>query len=157
MQSLQSTPQSPETLQHISNTSHQRENPSPLSHDEMVSLRELSFLHSREFKIQSGQIGDQGSNITYNNLLCQIEEGLREQFSEVGMVRTQNNQTWTFQGYVKRIMNKDRLTVGELKGFLHSHLVEQSKMELFQELMCAEQKDNETPQQLRCESLDLNR
>lgn len=44
-------------------------------------------------------------------------------------------------------MNKDGLTVGELKGLLHSHLGEQSNMELFQELMCTKQKDNETPQQ----------
>lgn len=45
------------------------------------------------------------------------------------------------------LMNKDDLTVEELKGFLQSHLGGQSSVELFQELMCTKQNDRETPQQ----------
>lgn len=44
-------------------------------------------------------------------------------------------------------MSKDGLTIGELKCFLHSHLGEQSNMELFQEFKSTKQKDSETPQQ----------
>ncbi len=38
------------------------ENSTPLTHDKLLSLRELSYLHRRELKIQGGQIGDQGSD-----------------------------------------------------------------------------------------------
>ncbi|KAK3513116.1 hypothetical protein QTP70_001689 [Hemibagrus guttatus] len=42
-----------------------------------------------------------------------------------------------------------------LKGFLYSHLGEQSTMELFQELMCTKHKDNETPQQFLYRAIGL--
>lgn len=145
-QTLQPAPHSLVRSQHISNTNHQKEHSTPMTHDKMVSLRELSNLHRREFKIQGGQIGDQGSDITYNNVCRQIEEGLKEQFSESEIVRAVLRAIKP-GNFKDMLMNKDELTVGELKGFLHSHLGEQSNMELFQELMCTKQKDNETPQQ----------
>lgn len=43
--------------------------------------------------------------------------------------------------------NKDDLTITELKSFLQSHLGEKSGTELFQDLMCAKQHENKTPQQ----------
>lgn len=46
------------------------------------------------------------------------------------------------------LTNKDDLTVVELKSFLQSHLGKKSSTELFQDLMCAKQHENETPQQL---------
>ena len=45
------------------------------------------------------------------------------------------------------LINQEDVTVEELKGFLQSHLREKESTELFQELMCAKQNDNETPQQ----------
>ncbi len=45
------------------------------------------------------------------------------------------------------LVNKEGLTIPELKSFLQSHLNERSSSELFQELMCGKQNDNETPQQ----------
>lgn len=45
------------------------------------------------------------------------------------------------------LINKDDLTVTELKGFLQVHLREKNSTELFQELMCGRQDENETPQQ----------
>lgn len=45
------------------------------------------------------------------------------------------------------LVNKEDLTVTELKSFLQSHLREKTSTELFQELMCAKQHENESPQQ----------
>lgn len=45
------------------------------------------------------------------------------------------------------LMNKDHMTVAELKGFLQSHLGDRNSTELFQELMCTKQSEHETPQQ----------
>lgn len=145
-ETLQSTPQSPVRSQHILNTSHHKEHATLIYDDKMVFLRELSFFHRREFKIQGGQIGEQGSDITYNNICRQIEEKLREQFSEVEIVKAVFRAIKP-RNFKDMLLNKDGLTIGELKGFLHSHLGEQNNMELFQELMCTKQKDNQTPQQ----------
>ncbi len=122
------------------------ENLTPLTHDKLLSLRELSYLHRRELKIQGGQIGDQGSDLSYNSVCRQIGDGLKEQFSDAEVVRAVLKviKPGTFKDM---LMNKDDLTVEELKAFLHSHLGEQSNTELFQELMCTKQKDSETPQQ----------
>ncbi|KAJ8011915.1 hypothetical protein DPEC_G00063270 [Dallia pectoralis] len=100
----------------------------------------------RELKIQGGQIGDQGSDLSYNSVCRQIEDGLKEQFSDAEVVRAVLKviKPGTFKDM---LMNKDDLSVEELKAFLHSHLGEQSNTELFQELMCTKQRDNETPQQ----------
>lgn len=40
--------------------------------------RDLSYLQREEFRIQGGQIGDQGSYISYNCVCNQIEEGVKE-------------------------------------------------------------------------------
>ncbi|KAK2852490.1 hypothetical protein Q7C36_007691 [Tachysurus vachellii] len=122
------------------------EHATPLTQDKLLSLRELSYLHRRELKIQEGQIGDQGSDLSYNSVCRQMEDGLKEQFSDAEVVRAVLKviKPGTFKDM---LMNKDDLTVEELKAFLHSHLGEQSNTELFQELMCTKQKDNETPQQ----------
>ncbi|KAK0133562.1 hypothetical protein N1851_030936 [Merluccius polli] len=53
----------------------------------IVSLRELSYLPRREFKVQGGQVGDQSSDISYNNLCKQIDDGIREGFSDSEIVR----------------------------------------------------------------------
>lgn len=142
-----SVPHPPAKSQILSHSSEGRDmlSTSPM-HDRMVSLRELFYLHRREFKIQGGQIGDQGSDINYNNICRQIDEGLKEQFSGAEIVRAVLRVIKP-GNFKDMLMNKDDLTVEELKAFLHSHLGEQSNMELFQELMCTKQKDNETPQQ----------
>lgn len=145
-QTTQPAPLLPIRSRHESNPNCQKEHSTSGSHDKMVSLRELSFLHRKEFKIQGGQIADQGSDITYNSVCRQIEEGLREQFSEAEVVRGVLRVIKP-GNFKDMLMNKEGLTVGELKAFLHSHLGEQSNMELFQELISTKQKDNETPQQ----------
>ncbi len=53
-------------------------------------------------------------------------------------------------------MEKEDLTVQELKGLLQSHLGDKSSTELFQNLMCARQGENENPQQFIV-SLALNK
>lgn len=127
-------------------TKSKSEHPSSVIQDKLVSLRDLSYLHRRELKIQGGQIGDQGSDLSYNSVCRQIEEGLKEQFSDAEVVRAVLRVIKP-GNFKDMLMVKDDLTVDELKDFLHSHLGEQSNTELFQELMCTKQKDNETPQQ----------
>lgn len=112
----------------------------------VVSLRDLPYLPRREFKVQGGQIGDHASDISYNSVCRQIEEGVKDNFKESEIVR----------GVLKIIkpgdfkdmlVNKEDMTIAELKGFLQSHLGERNSTELFQELICAKQKENETTQQ----------
>jgi len=50
--------------------------------DGMVSLRDLSYLQRREFKVQGGQIGDHSSDISYNNVCKQVEEGTKKGFTD---------------------------------------------------------------------------
>lgn len=129
----------------VPDTKGKREGPS-VAQDKLVSLRELSYLHRREFKLQGGQIGDNGSDISYNSVCRQLDEGLKEQFSDAEIVRAVLRVIKP-GNFKDMLMVRDDLTVDELKGFLHSHLGEQSNTELFQELMCTKQKDSETPQQ----------
>lgn len=112
----------------------------------MISLRDLSYLQRREFKVQGGQVGDQSSDISYNNVCKQVEEGIKEGFHDTEIVRgvLRIIKPGTFKDM---LINKDDLTVTELKGFLQAHLREKNSTELFQELMCARQDENETPQQ----------
>lgn len=141
------TPQSPTQPQPMPQNSvrSQAERTTPATRDAVVSLREL-HLHRREFKIQGGQIGDQGSDMSYSSVCRQMDEGLKEQFTDAEVVRAvlRAIKPGTFKDM---LMHKDELTVEELKRFLHTHLGEQSNTELFQELMCTKQKDSETPQQ----------
>lgn len=112
----------------------------------MVSLRELSYLPRREFKVQGGQVGDQSSDISYNNVCKQIDDGIREGFPGAEIVR--GVLKIIRPGIFKEMLiNKDDLMVAELKGFLQTHLREKNSTELFQELMCTKQDENETPQQ----------
>ena len=99
----------------------------------MVSVRELSYLHHREFKMQGGQIGHHTSDITYNNACQQIDEWVQEEFSDLEIVRSVLRIIKP-GNFKDTLMNKDDVTVAELKGFLQSHLRERN--ELFQELMC---------------------
>ncbi|KAL3967300.1 c-opsin [Sarotherodon galilaeus] len=112
----------------------------------MISLRDLSYLQRREFRVQGGQVGDHSSDISYNNICKQMDEGIREGFPDAEMVRgvLRIIKPGTFKDM---LINKDDLTVLELKGFLQAHLREKNSTELFQELMCARQDESETPQQ----------
>ncbi|CAI5668470.1 unnamed protein product [Oreochromis niloticus] len=112
----------------------------------MISLRDLSYLRRREFRVQGGQVGDHSSDISYNNICKQMDEGIREGFPDAEIVRgvLRIIKPGTFKDM---LINKDDLTVLELKGFLQAHLREKNSTELFQELMCARQDESETPQQ----------
>lgn len=112
----------------------------------MISLRDLSYLQRREFRVQGGQVGDHSSDISYNNICKQMGEGIREGFPDAEIVRgvLRIIKPGTFKDM---LINEDDLTVLELKGFLQAHLREKNSTELFQELMCARQDESETPQQ----------
>ncbi|KAL4009661.1 hypothetical protein ACER0C_003513 [Sarotherodon galilaeus] len=76
----------------------------------------------------------------------QIDEGIKEGFTETEVIR--GVLRIVKPGVFKdMLINKDEITVNELKGFLRSHLGEKASTELFQELMCARQSEQETPQQ----------
>lgn len=114
-------------------------------HDRIIPLRDLSLLR-REFKIQGGQIGDQGSDLSYTSICRQIDEGVKERFSEAEILRGVLRAIKP-GNFKDMLIHKDDLTIDELKGFLQSHLGGRSNTELFQELMCTKQNDGETPQQ----------
>lgn len=111
-----------------------------------VTLRDLSYLPRREFKVFGGQIGDNSSEISYNSLIKQINEGIKEGFAEAEIVRgvLRIVKPGTFRDM---LMLKDELSLPELQGFLRSHLGEKATTEMFQELMCARQTEQESPQQ----------
>nr|XP_023671164.1 uncharacterized protein LOC111845760 [Paramormyrops kingsleyae] len=114
--------------------------------EKFVSYKDLPYLHRREFKVQGGQIGDHTSDITYNSLSKQIEEGVRENFSNPEIVRGVLKIVKP-GNFKDMLMNKEDMTVEELKVFLRSHLGDRNSTELLQELMCTKQSDSETPQQ----------
>jgi hypothetical protein len=116
--------------------------------ESMISLRDLQLLpfQPREFRIQGGQIGDSTSDISYTSLTKQIDEGLAANHSENDIIRGVLRVIKP-GNFKDMLVNKDGLTIPELKSFLQSHLNERSSSELFQELMCGKQNDNETPQQ----------
>lgn len=149
----QSRPHSSGLPQQASKTQSDTLQPSPFrqpraqpNHEGMISLRDLSYLQRREFKVQGGQVGDNSSDISYNNICKQMDEGIREGFPDTEIVRgvLRIIKPGTFKDM---LINKDDLTVLELKGFLQAHLREKNSTELFQELMCARQDEHETPQQ----------
>ncbi|KAK0134975.1 hypothetical protein N1851_029210 [Merluccius polli] len=111
-----------------------------------VVLKDLSYLQRRDFKVHGGQVGDQNSDVNYNNISKQIDEGVKEGFAEAEVVRgvLRIIKPGAFKDM---LVNKDSITVSELKGFLRSHLGEKGTTEMFQELMCARQSDQESPQQ----------
>ncbi|XP_035995650.1 uncharacterized protein LOC118563830 [Fundulus heteroclitus] len=114
--------------------------------ERMIPLKDLPFLQRREFKVHGGQIGDQSSEISYNSISKQIDEGLKDGFPETEVVRgvLRIIKPGTFKDMLS---NKDELAVPELKVFLRSHLGEKATTEMFQELMCARQAEQESPQQ----------
>lgn len=83
----------------------------------MVSLQDLSFLQHREFKVHRGQVGDSTSEIIQG-----VPHIIKpEQFEGI-------------------LINKDNLTLSELRSFVWSHLSEvKCGSELFQELMSTKQ------------------
>lgn len=120
--------------------------PAPHNTDDQVFRRELPYLSRREFKVHGGQIGDSTSEISFNSSCRQIEEGLQEHFSESEIIRGVLKITKP-GNFKEMLMEKEDLTVQELKGLLQSHLGDKSSTELFQNLMCARQGENENRQQ----------
>lgn len=119
--------------------------PSPSNTDDQVFRRELTYSSRREFKVHGGQIGDSTSEISFNSLCRQIDEGLQEHFSESEIIR--GVLKITKPGHFREmLMKKEDLTVQELRGLLQSHLGDKSSTELFLNLMCARQGENESPQ-----------
>lgn len=120
--------------------------PSQNTPERVVSLKDLPYLQRREFKVHGGQIGDQSSEVSYSSISRQIDEGVREGFADVEVAR--GVLTIIKPGTFKDMLsNKDDLAVPELKGFLRSHLGKKAPTEMFQELMCARQAEQESPQQ----------
>ena len=112
----------------------------------MVPPRDLPYLQRREFKVHGGQIGDQTSEMSYSSIIKQLNDGIREGFVEAEVVQGALRiiKPGTFKDM---LVNKDEITLPELKGFLRSHLGEKATTEMFQELMCARQSEQESPQQ----------
>lgn len=118
----------------------------------MFSSKDLPYLQRRDFKVHGGQIGDQSSEITYNSISQQIDEGIKEGFTEAEVIR--GVLRIIKPGAFKDMLtNKDEITICELKGFVRSHLGEKASTELFQELMCAKQNEQEPPPAI-CVSYD---
>ncbi len=82
--------------------------------EKVVSLRDISCLQCREFKIQGGQIGDYASDITYASVCRQIDDGVKENFSEAKLVRGILGKIKP-DNFKEMIMNKEDMTVAELK------------------------------------------
>ena len=120
--------------------------PATFDTEKMVSLKDLSHLQRREFKIHGGQIGDQSSDITYSSICKQIDEGVREGFTGTEVIRAVLRIVKP-GAFKDMLTHKDDITISELKGFLRPHLGEKASTELFQELMCAKQSEQEPPQQ----------
>jgi len=97
--------------------------------EKVVSLRDLSYLQRREFKIQGGQIGDYASDITFASVSRQIDDGVKENFSEAELIRG-ILRVIKPGNFKEMIMNKEDMTVEELKKFLQSHLGDKSSTEL---------------------------
>ncbi len=132
---------------HIGAAALGRMNSSSNISDHVVRLSDVSaLLPRREFKLHGGQISDAGSDISYNSLSTQMDEGLQEGFSESEIIRTvlKITKPGTFR---EMLSNKEDLTVEGLKRFLRSHIRDKNVTELFQELSNARQQDIESPQQ----------
>lgn len=114
---------------------------------DVIKLRDVTaLLPRREFKLHCGQISDSDSDVNYNTLCKQIDEGLAEKFTDAEVIRTVIKliKPGTFKDMLS---TKEGLTVAELKRFLRAHLRDKSSAELFQELSHAKQYDKESPQQ----------
>lgn len=102
--------------------------------ERLVSLQDLAYLQRKEFRLHGGQISDTTSDLTYNSICKQIDEGLQEKHTEGEVIR---RVLWAIKpgNFRDMLTNKDDLTVTELESFLQSHLGEKSSTELFQDLM----------------------
>ncbi|XP_073805423.1 uncharacterized protein [Danio rerio] len=114
--------------------------------ESIMCPRDFPYLPHKEFKIHGGQIGDSTSDIGYNNLCKQIDEGIKMNYSESEIIQAVLRIVKSGQ-FKEMLINKDDLTVPELKSFIQSHLSEKGSSELFQELMSTRQREHETPQQ----------
>ena len=76
----------------------------------------------------------------------QIDEGVREGFRDTEVVKGVL-RTIKPGNFKDMFMTKEDVTVVELKEILKSHLGVKNSTELFRELMCAKQSEQETPQQ----------
>lgn len=105
-----------------------------------------ALLPHRKYKIHGGQISDSDSDLSYNNLCKQIDEGLVGGFTEAEIIRRVLKiiKPGTFKDI---LITQDSLTVAELKHFLRAHLRDKSGTELFRDLSSAKQHDKESPQQ----------
>ncbi len=96
---------------HIGAAALGRMNSSSNISDHVVRLSDVSaLLPRREFKLHGGQISDAGSDISYNSLSKQMDEGLQEGFSESEIIRTvlKITKPGTFR---EMLSNKEDLTV----------------------------------------------
>ncbi|XP_054598006.2 uncharacterized protein [Nothobranchius furzeri] len=106
----------------------------------------MAMFHRKEFKIHGGQIGDSVTDISYNNISKQIDEGLKEQYTQSEVIRAVLRIIKP--GHFKDVLiSKDEMSINELKSFLRLHMGEKGTTELFQELITAKQLEHETPQQ----------
>lgn len=55
--------------------------------EQVVSLKELPCIPRHEFKVQGGQVRDHSSDINYNSVCRQIEEGLKDGFTDAEILR----------------------------------------------------------------------
>lgn len=55
--------------------------------EQTVSLKDLPYIQRCEFKVQGGQIGDHSSDISYNSVCRQIDEGVKDNFTDSEIVR----------------------------------------------------------------------
>lgn len=126
----------------------------PVASESMIAMKDLPLLSRREFKVHGGMISDTTSELSYNSICKQIDEGLRENHTPSEVIRgvLRAIKPGNFRDM---LTIKDDLTVTELKSFLQSHLGEKSSTELFQDLMCAKQNENETPQQFMYRMIGL--
>ena len=137
---------SPAILTRLQGESPSHTTPTPSLPERVVPSKDMHYLPRREFKVHGGQIGDQSSEVSFNCISKQMDEGLKEGFGEAEVIRgvLRVMKPGTFRDM---LVNKEEMTVSELKGFLRSHLGEKATTEMFQELMCARQLEQESPQQ----------
>lgn len=55
--------------------------------DNMASLRDLSFLQHREFKVHGDQVGDNTLDISYHGMCKQIDEGVMAKYTASELIR----------------------------------------------------------------------
>lgn len=103
-------------------------------------------IYNSDTLLASNNVECTSQGITENVVSLQIDNGVKENLSEAELVRG-ILRVIKPGNFKEMIMNKEDMTVEELKRFLQSHLGDKSSTALFQELMCAKQMETETPQQ----------